>query len=122
MGKVSVRRACQFWGGSAPTIRIFAPAREISFAEIICPEGGSIEDRTSSSISAPSRCCISRRMTGRRFEHLLSWSAINDLLSQTCSPEAARALRGTDVTFPRLYIGKTTAISMRWTRGSCMSC
>ena len=114
MGKVSFGELVDSEATPLPESEAHRPAKEISFAEIICPEGGSIEE------SAFVRHFCSKQMLHiaqddrTRFEHLLSWQTINDLLSLNLLMRGHCALRATAETFPRRCIGGKTAKWIWW--------
>ncbi|HZU51932.1 MAG TPA: cupin domain-containing protein [Sphingomicrobium sp.] len=82
MGKVSFDQINSLGGATpVPASEFFPPAREISFAEIICPDGGSIEDSDFARHFREKKMLHIAQDDRTRFEHLLTWEMINDLLS-----------------------------------------
>ncbi|HZU51931.1 MAG TPA: cupin domain-containing protein [Sphingomicrobium sp.] len=82
MGKVSFGELVNSGATPLPTSEFIRPAREISFAEIICPEGGSIEESDFVKHFCAKQMLHIAQDDRTRFEHLLSWRTINQLLSQ----------------------------------------
>ena len=84
MGKVSFGELVGSINGATalPTSELTGPAREISFAEIVCPEGGSLEQSDFVRHFCNKQLFHIAQDDRTRFEHLLSWQAINDLLSK----------------------------------------
>ena len=80
------------------------PHRELSFAEIICPEGGPIEESEFVKRFCDKQMLHIAHDDRKRFEYLLSWQTINDLLSQNLlSQKLLRVAReGRDLP-PSLY-------------------
>src|SRR5690242_3897750 len=82
MGKVQFGELVNSGATPLSTSGSDAANRELSFAEIVCPEGGPIED------SEFVKCFCDKQMLHiaqddrKRFEYLLSWQTINELLSQ----------------------------------------
>ena len=66
---------------SVPTAEVIGSAKEISFAEIICPQGGSIADSDFIRHFRAKQVLHITQGNRRRFEHLFSWETINNLLS-----------------------------------------
>ena len=118
MGKVSFGELVNSGATPLPQSEFFEPAREISFAEIVCPEGGSIADSDFVKHFCTKQMLHIAQDDRTRFEHLLSWQAINDLLSRTPRDKSCCGVArdGRDIP-PSLYRTKK-ARSMRWIRGS----
>lgn len=104
MGKVSFGELVNSGATPLPTSEVAAPAREISFAEIICPEGGPIEESEFVKHFCEKQVLHIAHEDRTRFEYLLSWQTINDLLSQNLlSQKLLRVAReGRDLP-PSLY-------------------
>src|SRR5690349_20844362 len=82
MGKVSFGELVNSGATPLPTSEVIGPAKEISFAEIVCPEGGPIEKSDFVRHFCAKQMLHIAQDNRTRFEYLLSWQAINDLLSQ----------------------------------------
>ena len=88
MGKVSFGELVN--SGAAPLSQseFTRPAKEISFAEIVCPEGGSIEESEFVSHFCAKQILHIEQDDRTRFDHLFSWQTINYLLSLNSLPQA----------------------------------
>ena len=62
--------------------QVIEPAKEISFAEIICPDGRPIEESDFVKHFCAKQMLHIAQDDRERFQHLLSWQTINQLLSQ----------------------------------------
>ena len=104
MGRVSFGELVNSGATSPPQFEFTAPAKEISFAEIICAEGGSIEESEFAKHFRSKQMLHITQDDRTRFERLFTWQAINDLLSLNILPETEiRVTRdGRDVP-PSLY-------------------
>jgi len=82
MGKVPFGELVNSGATPLPQSEFFAPAREISFAEILCPDGsGGIQGSDFFKHFCAKQMLHMPQEDRTRFEHLLSWQAINDILS-----------------------------------------
>ena len=95
------------------TSEFIAPAKEISFAEIVCAEGGSIENSEFAKHFCAKQMLTLPSCYRTRFEHLLTWEKINELLSLNVFEEPAmRVTRdGRDVP-PSLYRGSDGQVEL----------
>ena len=82
MGKVSFGELVNSGATPLAASKTVGSAKEISFAEIICPDGGPIEKSDFVRHFCDKQVLHLPHDDRTRFEHLLSWQAINDLLSQ----------------------------------------
>lgn len=70
-----------------PTSKAIAPAKEISFAEIVCPMGGPIEESDFARHFCTKQVLHIAQDSRRRFDHLLTWETINALLTMNTLDE-----------------------------------
>ena len=104
MGKVSFGELVN--SGATPLVQseYTGAAKEISFAEIVCPEGGSIEESEFARHFCAKQMLHIAQDDRRRFEHLFSWRTINDVLSLNALPEPEiRVTRDGREIPPKLY-------------------
>jgi len=81
MGRVSFGEPVNSGATPLPTSEVIGPAREISFAEIVCPDGGPIEESDFSRHFCVKQMLHIAQDDRTRFGHLFTWQRINDLLS-----------------------------------------
>lgn len=96
-----------------PTSNHSGAAKDVSFAEIVCPEGGSIEQSDFARHFRAKQTLHIEQGDRRRFEYLLSWERINELLSLNAFDESSiRVTRdGRDVP-PSFYRGSDGKIEV----------
>lgn len=82
MGKVSFGQLVNSGATPLTTPEFPVQAKEITFAEIVCPNGGSIEESDFIRHFCDKQVLHITQGDRARFEHLLSWKMINELLSQ----------------------------------------
>src|SRR4051812_44782019 len=104
MGQVSFGELVNSGAASLPQSALIAPAKELSFAEIVCPSGGPLQKSNFVKHFCAKQMLHIAQDDRTRFEYLLSWQAINELLSQNLlSEKLLRVARdGRDIP-PSLY-------------------
>lgn len=110
MGKVSFGELVNSSAGAARLhgLGLIGPAKEISFAEIVCGDGcDSVQESEFFKHFCEKKMLHITQDDRTRFEHLLSWQALNDLLTLNLLDEKAlRVARdGRDIP-PSLYKSK----------------
>lgn len=108
MGKVSIGEMVNSGAAEFRAAGFVEPDREITFAEIICPDGGSIEMSDFVKHFCNKQMLHMPQDDRMRFQHLLPWQMINDLLAlEMLDEKLLRVARdGRDIP-PTLY-RKTT--------------
>jgi ribosomal protein L16 Arg81 hydroxylase len=114
MGKISFGELVNSGATPLPDSDLMTPAREMSFAEIVCgDDSGSVNDSEFVERFCSKQMLHITQDDRTRFEYLLSWQRINDLLSLNLLEEAAlRVARdGRDIP-PSLYRAKEGDIEL----------
>jgi len=108
MGKVSVGEMVNSGATPVQTPGFLEPEREITFAEIVCPEGLPIADSEFATHFCNKQMLHMPQEDRARFQHLLPWQMINDILAlEMLDEKLLRVARdGRDIP-PTLY-RKTT--------------
>jgi hypothetical protein len=80
MGKVSIGEMVNSGATPIRAPGFIEPEREISFAEIVCPEGGPIAESKFAKHFCEKQMLHMPQEDRNRFQHLLPWQMINDIL------------------------------------------